>query len=109
VKRLHRIDKEMAGDVRRVFAAFVPDGDTAKYARGLSVALRSNFVETMNTLRDEAFQALLVNYPRARPVFYVAPEVEDQVESHWLIRDRVGGRVQAVLDRPLIPGDRACS
>jgi type I restriction enzyme R subunit len=52
--------------------------------------LRADFVGTMTTLRDKAFQDVLVNYPRAKRVFYVAPGVEDRVESQWLIRDGAG-------------------
>jgi type I restriction enzyme R subunit len=52
VKRLHRIDKEMAGAARADFAAFVPDGDLARFARGLASALQADFVGVMNTLRD---------------------------------------------------------
>jgi type I restriction enzyme, R subunit len=90
VKRLHRIDKQMAAEARGLFAAFIPDGDIAKFARGLTVALRTDFTKAMSTLRDEAFQDLLSNYPRARRVFYVAPGVEDRVGSEWLIRDGAG-------------------
>ncbi len=86
IKRLHRIDKEMAGEGRKLFAAYVPDGDLAGYARKLPAALRSNFVEMMKLLRDESFQDLLVNYPRPKRVFLVAPAVEDQVTSAWMIR-----------------------
>ena len=34
-KRLQRIDKEMHGDARADFAAFVPEGDLAAYAKNL--------------------------------------------------------------------------
>jgi type I restriction enzyme R subunit len=44
----------------------------------------------MKMLRDPAFQGLLVTYPRPPRVFYVAPEVIDQVESEWVIRDGAG-------------------
>ena len=35
MKRLQRIDKEMSGEARELFAAFIPDGDLASYASGL--------------------------------------------------------------------------
>jgi type I restriction enzyme R subunit len=90
VKRLHRIDKQMAAEARAPFAAFIPNGDVARYARELPAALRRDFVGSMATLRDPAFQDLLVHYPRPQRVFIVAPEVEDRVESQWLIRGTAG-------------------
>jgi len=39
-KRLQRIDKSMSGEAREMFKAFVPDGDLAKFARGLPGAAR---------------------------------------------------------------------
>lgn len=35
VKRLQRIDKAMSGDARALFAAYIPDGDLAKFAASL--------------------------------------------------------------------------
>lgn len=90
VKRLHRVDKQMSADARVLFAAYVPDGDLARFARGLPVVLRTDFVETMTILRDEAFQQLLVNYPRPQRVFIKAYETQDEVTSHWLVRDSAG-------------------
>jgi type I restriction enzyme R subunit len=90
VKRLHRIDKQMSAKAREQFAAFIPHGDMGGYARGLPAALRKDFPAEMARLRDSAFQDLLVNYERARDSFIRAPDVEDQVTSEWLIRDRAG-------------------
>lgn len=81
VKRLLRVDKEMAGDARELFAAYVPDGDLAKYARGLRADLRRDFVGTMKLLRDRDFQTLLMSYPRPRHEFLRAPEHSDTVVS----------------------------
>ncbi len=86
VKRLHRVDKQMGGEAREEFAAFVPDGDLAKFARGLPAALRRDFLETMKVLRDRGFQNLLQAYKRAPRVFYVAESVEDTVESRKVLR-----------------------
>ncbi len=86
VKRLHRIDKQMAGEARAEFAAFVTEGDLARFARGLPTALRENFVETMRTLRDPGFQNLLVTYQRPPRVFFVAHEAEDTVQSQSVLR-----------------------
>ena len=90
VKRLQRIDKQMAAEARDQFAAYVPDGDLAKFARGLKQSLASGFVEGMKLLRDKSFQELLVNYPRPQQVFYKAYEVEDEVRSTWMVRDAGG-------------------
>lgn len=90
VKRFHRIDKEMSGEARDLFAAYIPEGDMAKFASGLPGALRDDFNATMKLLRDVAFQDLLQNYPRAPRTFIVAEEQRDTVTSEWLIRDGLG-------------------
>ena len=90
VKRLQRIDKEMSGEARADFAAFIPDGDLAAYAAGLKVAIAKDFTATMKLLRNEAFQDLLVNYARPKRGFVVAHEAKDVVSSRWLIRDGTG-------------------
>jgi len=86
VKRLHRIDKRLSAEGRELFAAFVPGGDLAAYARALPNALRDDFAGTMALLRNAEFQDVLVNYPRAKRVFLVATEAEDAVTSRWLLR-----------------------
>lgn len=86
VKRLRRVDKQMSGDARDLFARFVPDGDVGRFAEELAGRLRGDFAGTMGVLRDEDFQRLLSDYPRARRTFVVAPGVEDDVTSQWLIR-----------------------
>lgn len=90
IKRLHRINKEMSGDARQLFAAYIPDGDLAKFAAQLPRALATRFTETMKLLRDPAFQDLLINYPRPERRFLVAYEATDDVSSEWLIRDGTG-------------------
>jgi type I restriction enzyme R subunit len=90
VKRLQRIDKEMPGEARELFAAYLEDGDLAKYARELPRRLAADFVGTMELLRNQAFQDLLVNYPRAQRGFVKAYEAQDEVTSQWLIRDGTG-------------------
>jgi type I restriction enzyme R subunit len=86
VKRLQRIDKEMSGEARELFAHFIPDGDVARFAKELPGKIDSNFAVTMQLLRDPAFQDLLINYPRPRRTFVVAYPTEDTVTSAWLIR-----------------------
>ena len=90
IKRLHRIDKTMAGEARQSFAAFIPDGDVARFARELPRRLHDDFTATMAILRDSELQNLLLNYPRPKRIFMVAYETEDTVESEWLIHDGEG-------------------
>jgi type I restriction enzyme R subunit len=90
VKRMQRIDKEMPGEARALFAAFIPDGDLAKFASQLAQKLADDFTATMGLLRKPTFQDLLVNYPRAKRVFTVAVAAGDTVSSNWLIRGEDG-------------------
>jgi type I restriction enzyme R subunit len=88
VRRLQRIDKEMAGEARELFAAFgIPAGDLGRYARELPGRLRTEFTDTMKLLRNPSFQELLVNYPRPKRVFYRADGYEDSVSSRLLVRE----------------------
>lgn len=91
VRRLQRIEKEMSGDARTLFAAFgLVDGDLGRYARALPDDLRRNFAAAMKLLRDPAFQELLITYPRPTRTFLKADTYEDQVSSAWLVRDAAG-------------------
>ncbi|MDM7998637.1 MAG: type I restriction-modification enzyme R subunit C-terminal domain-containing protein [Dehalococcoidia bacterium] len=90
VKRLHRIDKEMSGEAREMFAAYIPGGDIGGLARELPRRLREDFANTMAFLRDKGFQDLLLTYPRKPKTFVVAYETTDNVSSSWLIRDGKG-------------------
>jgi type I restriction enzyme, R subunit len=91
VRRLQRIDKEMAGDARELFAAFgIADGDIGRYARELVKNLQKDFTRTMKLLRDASFQDLLVNFPRPKRTFIKAESYEDQVSSACLVRDALG-------------------
>ncbi len=88
---MQRIEKEMAGEARPLFAAFgIADGDVGRYAAQLPGRLRADFTAAMRLLRDEGFQELLVNYPRPKRVFLRALENEDAVTSEDLIRDGLG-------------------
>ncbi|HAF25299.1 MAG TPA: restriction endonuclease subunit R, partial [Blastocatellia bacterium] len=86
VRRLQRIDKEMSGAARELFAAYIPNGDMATFAAGLATTLRKDFTGTMSLLRKPDFQDLLVNYPRAPRTFIIGYEVQDEVSSAWLVR-----------------------
>jgi len=55
VRRLQRIDKEMSGEGRDLFAAFVPGGDLKRYAAGLPSRLREDFTDTMELLQKWIF------------------------------------------------------
>jgi type I restriction enzyme R subunit len=90
IKRLQRIDKSMAPEARTAFAAWIPDGDVARYARTLRQTLTRDFVQTMGLLRNADFQDLLVNYPRAQRTFIKAYEQTDAVSSIVVLRDIAG-------------------
>ena len=90
VRRLRRIDKNMSGDARDLFARFVEDGDLGKFAEDLPSLLHKMFSPTMQTLRDGDFQRLLDDYPRAPRSFIIAEQVTDQVSSEWLIKGADG-------------------
>jgi type I restriction enzyme R subunit len=90
VKRLHRIDKEMSGKAREAFAAYVPAGDMAKYAKALPAELRRDFTGTMALLKDVGLQDILVNYERTPRTFLIAYETQDTVTSEWLVRGADG-------------------
>jgi type I restriction enzyme R subunit len=85
VKRLQRIDKEMSGEAREMFAAQVLNGDLGRLARELPDLLNRDFTGTMSLLRDAGFRDLLKNYPRKRDQFIVAYGAEDVVDSEILI------------------------
>jgi type I restriction enzyme R subunit len=81
VKRLRRIEKDMSGEAREKFLAYIPGGDIGRFATQLSQRLRDDFTETMKLLRNKAFQNLLINYARAKRTFIVGYEEIDTVTS----------------------------
>jgi len=85
-KRLLRVEKEMHGDARQDFAAFLPEGDVASFAQNLYGTLKKDFTGTMMVLRNADFQRLLLEYKRKSRVFFVSHTTEDQVSSEWMIR-----------------------
>jgi type I restriction enzyme R subunit len=89
-RRLLRIDKDMSGNAREAFAAYIPEGDMKAFANRVPRAITDDFTATMKLLRHSDFQRLLVNYERARPHFIVAHEAIDEVSSRVLIRDATG-------------------
>jgi type I restriction enzyme R subunit len=88
VKRLQRIDKEMAPEAREMFAGFgIADGDIGRYARELPRNLEKDFTSAMKLLRDKDFQRLLVEYPSRRRTFLKALEYEDTVSSESYVSE----------------------
>jgi type I restriction enzyme R subunit len=88
VKRLQRIDKEMAPEAREHFAGFgIADGDIRHYARELPGNLEKDFTGAMKLLRDKDFQRLLVEYPRRKRTFLKALEYEDSVSSESYVSE----------------------
>jgi type I restriction enzyme R subunit len=90
VKRLHRINREMSGEARDLFAAYIPQGDLGRCALELPRKLLQDFTGAMALLRDKSFQDLVMNYPRAPRTFLVAYEAQDTVSSVWLVRGTDG-------------------
>ena len=89
IKRLQRIDKEMSGEAREKFRAYIDGGDVGKFAMSIPRILREDFSATMDLLRKPAFLDLLENYPRPPRSFIVTYQPDD-VTSRWLIRDGAG-------------------
>ena len=94
VKRLHRIDKEMAGEARDEFKPYIPDGDVAAFARTLPEQLQRDFTGTMKLLRDKQFQHVLVNYTRKKDNFIRAIGTQDTVTTEYMFRDGTGKEVK---------------
>jgi type I restriction enzyme R subunit len=89
VKRLHRIDKEMSGEARGMFRAFIREGDVRSFAMSIPRILKEDFSGTMAILKNEKFRDLLVNYPRP-PRSIIVTYQPDSVASQWIIRDSEG-------------------
>jgi type I restriction enzyme R subunit len=87
VKRLQRINKEMSGDGRTLFATYVPNGDLGVFAATLPQRLREDFSGVTALLRNPDFQDLLLHYPRPRRIFLVAYETQDAVSSTLLTNE----------------------
>lgn len=86
VKRLRRIEKDMSGEARNEFARYIPEGDIGKFAGALPDMIKQDFTPTMQLLRNENFQACLLNYKRAKRSFLIGYEVTDEVSSEVMMR-----------------------
>lgn len=89
-KRLNRIDKEMSGEARDMFSAFVEKGDLNRFAISLERQLSEDFTGTMEILRNPDFLNLLENYPRPPKTFLVDYAIRDVVSSTLIVRDAAG-------------------
>ena len=92
VKRLQRIDKEMSGEARELFAAYDP-GRRPRPLRRASCPRRSRRTSpaTMKLLRDPDFQDLLVELPAAAAHASSWPtRTRTPSRPTWLIRDGAG-------------------
>ena len=89
-KRLNRIDKEMSGEARDLFSAFVEKGDLNSFAVSLERRISEDFTGTMEILRNPDFLNLLENYPRPPRTFIMDNVTQDEVSSTWLVRDAAG-------------------
>lgn len=90
VKRLQRIDKNISGEGRELFSQYIENGDIKEFASNLPQKIKDDFTATMELLRNKDFQNLLVNYPRAKKVFIVDYETEDEVKSDYIFRTTDG-------------------
>jgi type I restriction enzyme R subunit len=90
VRRLQRVEKQMSGDARELFARYIADGAVGSFAAELEDMLKRDFTGTMKILRDEAFQELLLKYPTPQRIFIVAHETQDEVSSGYLIKGATG-------------------
>ena len=90
-KRLQRIDKDLSGEAREALAAFVPDGDLARFARDLPRALKEDFTGTMKRLRDGEFQDALLRLPRRDRTFVRAtrPRAGDYELSREAVEEAI--------------------
>jgi type I restriction enzyme R subunit len=86
IKRLRRIAHTMSHQARQDFAAFIPDGDMERFVDQLKENLKTRFTETIQTLRNKAFQELLQNYDRIKNPFYIAHDYIDTVVSEPVIK-----------------------
>lgn len=89
-RRLNRIEKEMSGEARDMFSAFVEKGDLNRFAISLERKLSEDFTETMEILRNPDFLNLLENYPRPSKTFLIDYTTKDVVSSSWMVRDATG-------------------
>ncbi len=96
IKRLRRIEKNMGGEARQLFAKYIADGDIKAYTDKLQENIETKFTETLQLLRNKDFQNLLENYPRPQKVFFRGYDIVDTVEDAVMFR--VGSEYQKPED-----------
>ncbi len=90
VKRLQRIDKEISGEGRLEFAAFIAGGDIAKFAKELPYKLANDFTNTMvkHSARDtEPLLTAVERVDRALIKLRAGKKFTDE-QNAWLGRIR---------------------
>lgn len=90
VKRLGRIEKNISSEGRDLFSRFIPEGDIGDFAEMLPSRLSKDWAGAMRILKDQKFQDLMEDYPRAPKTFVVAYEAEDVVISEYVFRTTDG-------------------
>ena len=80
-RRLRRIQKTMSGKAYELFSKYIEKGNISKFADELKSRLDSDFIDTMEILRNKDFQDLLINYPRNDKSFIRALDAIDEVTS----------------------------
>ncbi len=78
VKRLQRVDKGMSGDARDAFAAYVPDGDLARYARGLRQALGQGLRQHDGLAEERGFPDAARQLPSAGALVHQGHRADGQ-------------------------------
>jgi|GEM_PF-86445 len=96
IRRFRRVEKNMDGEAYALFEKYIDDGDIGRFADELKQKISKDFLNTMKILRDEGFQDLVLNYPRAQRSFIRALEAKDDVSSERM--PRVDGKNVKPLD-----------
>ena len=91
VKRLQRIDKEMSGEARELFAASSPTATCGRFAAGLAALCCTRLHRHDEAPARPRLPGSPRELPAAQRTFVVAHGApDDVVSSEWLIRGRTG-------------------
>ena len=96
MKRLRRIEKDMSGEAREKFAAFIPDGDMGRFAGSLPARIKSDFIADDEDPAEQGFPGPAGELPAGRKTFIWGYEMVDEVSSEVMIRR--GSRYQKPED-----------
>lgn len=86
VKRIRRIDKNVSAEGRELFSTIVPNVSIGDFAASLPNLINNNWTKTMDLLRSEPFLQFCEDYPKAKKIFVIAEEAEDNVSSEFMFR-----------------------